>query len=231
MTVTGESIAHLPEPVRRALYHAGVVGLPVPSTVSVIQEGRIRQAVDRGWISFSAVEEYDVATPGFVWNAALKKAGMPLGRVTDSLHDGHGRMLVRLLGMFTAVDATGVEIDQGSLMRWLNETMWFPAVWATDTISWDVGDTDTAVGSVQVGDSTARAEFRFDHVGRLVDFYGDRHRAVGTRFEMTAWSTPIGEHRQFNGVELPARGSAVWHLDSGPFEYIQIHATDVAYSG
>ena len=30
------------------------------------------------------------------------------------------------------VDATGREMDQGSVMRWFNETMWFPAVWATD---------------------------------------------------------------------------------------------------
>jgi hypothetical protein len=181
-------------------------------------------------MGFSAREEYEVDRPGFVWKAALKKAGMPLGRVTDSLHDGRGRMHVRLFGMFNAVDATGPEIDQGSLMRWLNETMWFPAVWAAGVITWENAGEDRAVGSVHAGDLTARAEFRFDVEGRLVDFQADRYRAVGAGFEMSRWSTPLTEHARFQGFELPASGSAVWHLDRGDFEYIQIRATDVRYT-
>ena len=39
------------------------------------------------------------------------------------------------------------------MMRWLNETMWFPAVWTTEVISWESVDDRVAIGSVTVGDA------------------------------------------------------------------------------
>jgi hypothetical protein len=121
-------------------------------------------------------------------------------------------------------------MNQGSLMRWLNETMWFPSAWAVDVISWEPIDENSAIGSVSSGGLSARGEFRFDAAGRLVDFRADRYRDVKGAFEMTPWSTPLTEHDRFDGVELPSFGSAIWNLEDGNFEYIQIRATDVQYS-
>jgi hypothetical protein len=228
--VLDETVAGLPTPVRRNLLRSGIVGREVPTAVAVQQKGQIRQGPDSRWLSFTAHEEYRLDRPGFVWNAALKMGGLTLGRATDSLAEGHGRMHVRLLGLFNVVDATGPEMDQGALMRWLNETMWFPAVWATDAISWEPIDQTSAIGSVRVGDLRVRAEFRFDHDGRLAGFRADRYRSVESGFEMTLWSTPLTEHARFNGIELPSQGSAVWILEDGDLEYIRIRATDVRYS-
>jgi hypothetical protein len=138
-------------------------------------------------------------------------------------------MHVRLLGLKDIVDATGPEMDQGSVMRWFNETMWFPAVWATDLIRWDPIDVGSALGSLTVGNQTVQAEFRFDSDGRFLDFRADRHRSIGDSFEVRPWRTPITAHADFNGNELPARGSGVWELDDGDFEYIQLEVTDVRY--
>lgn len=228
--VDAARIGELPSPVQRSLRRSGIVGSEVPTSVIVRQDGEIRTDTDARWLRFTAVEEYQLDPPGFDWSASLKIAGLTLGRATDSLKDGHGRMHVRLLGLFTVVDATGPEMDQGTLMRWLNETMWFPAVWATDVISWESIDESSATGSVRVGDLAASAEFRFDHDGRLVDFRADRYRDVESGFVMTPWSTPLTEHTRFNGFELPSYGSAVWHLQDGPFEYIRIRVTDVRYT-
>lgn len=222
-------VAGLPVPVQRGLHRAGVVDREVPGAVRVLQEGQIRTRADGRWLRFNAEEDYTLDPPGFVWNASLLLAGLKVGRATDSLADGRGRMRVKLFGLFTVVDASGKEMDQGSLMRWLNETMWFPAVWATDTFSWEPVNNNTAIGSVAVGDLTASAEFVFDDDGRLVDFRTDRFRSVGSGFEMTPWSTPLVEHRDFHGFELPSAGSAIWNLDHA-FEYIRIRVTDVSYS-
>lgn len=220
----------LPVPVRRGLRRAGVVGGEVPVAVKVLQEGQIRTRADGRWLRFTAEEDYTLDPPGFVWNASLLLAGMKAGRATDSFVSGRGRMRVKLFGVFTVVDASGDEMDQGSLMRWLNETMWFPAVWVTDAISWEPIDETSAIGSVRVGDLRVRAEFRFDHDGRLVDFRADRFRSVESGFEMTLWSTPLTGHARFDGIELPSRGSAVWILEDGDLEYIRIRATDIRYS-
>ena len=120
-------------------------------------------------------------------------------------------------------------IDQGSTLRWLNETMWFPAVWATDLISWRGIDEQSAVASVAVGGREVHAEFRFDHDARLVDFRADRYRTVGSDYEMTLWSTPLSQYDTFGGLELPSQGSGVWILEDSVFEYIQIELLDVRY--
>jgi hypothetical protein len=46
---------------------------------------------------------------------------------------------------------------------------------------------------------------------------------------MRPWRTPITGHAKFNGLELPAHGSAVWELDDGDFEYIRIRVTSIDY--
>ena len=138
-------------------------------------------------------------------------------------------MHVKLLGAISVVDADGPEIDQGSLLRWLNETMWFPACWATDVISWQPLDGDSAIGSVTVGDLTVSARFVFAD-GRLVNFHADRYRDLGDgKAELTPWSTPLDEHGPLGGLDLPIGGRGVWTLPEGDFEYIEIRATGVEY--
>lgn len=224
-----QTIASLPEPVQRSLRHSGVVGSDLPKKVTVRQRGRIRTTPESRWLTFRAVEEYGVSEPSFTWHAGLRIAGMTLGRATDSLENGRGRMHVRLLGRFDVVDASGPEMDQGSAMRWLNETMWFPAVWAADQIAWDPVDDHAAIGAVTIGDVTASAEFRFDDDGRLVDFASDRYRGTDDGFVLTPWRTPITGHQVFEGIEMPTSGTAVWDLPEGPFSYIEIQIDGVAY--
>ena len=227
--LTAEMIAELPVPVRRSLERSGVVGLPIPQQVEVTQTGAIQSSPESKWLDFTARETYSLDPPSFTWDARFKIAGIRVGRATDSFADGRGGMRVRLLGLMTVVDETGPEIDQGSLVRWLNETMWFPAVWATDVISWEAIDDRCARGRVQVGDLAVDAEFHFDDEGRLVNFHALRYRADGDDLTLTPWSTPISSHGSFHGVELPVGGTAAWALDEGDFHYIRIEATDVRY--
>lgn len=228
--LTPDAIADLPAPVKRSLRRSGLVDRLIPTAVEVRQKGAIRTSPTGRWLRFTAQERYRLDEPEFVWEAKLKSAGLTVGRATDSLEAGRGRMHVRILGLLNVVDATGPEMDQGSLMRWLNETMWFPAAWASQVVSWEPVDENSAIGSVSSGGLSVRGEFRFDAEGRLVDFRADRYRDVKGAFEMTPWSTPLTEHARFDGVELPSYGAALWEFEEGNFEYIRIRATDVQYS-
>ena len=227
--VRDEMIEHLPAPVRRSLQRSGVVGTEVPSSVVVRQKGRIRTDENARWLRFAAVQEYQVDPPGFVWNASLKIGGITVGKAIDTLVDGHGHMNVKLLGAFTVVDVDGPELDQGTVLRWLNETMWFPAVWATDAIAWQPIDDMSARASVTAAGQTVDAVFVFDDEGRLVDCRADRYFVDSERTFMASWSTPLSDHASFGDVYLPSGGSAVWSLDEGDLEYIQIEVTDVRY--
>jgi hypothetical protein len=225
--VTDAMLADLPSSVARSLRGSGVVGREIPTGVHLRQRGEI---LLRGrWFPFAANEQYRLDPPAFAWRGTVKAAGIPLAQAEDSLEGLRGRMHVRLLGLFTVVDEAGPEMDHASVMRWLNETMWFPQVWATDVISWSPIDETSAAGSVTVGDVTAQAEFRFDAEGRFVDFRGDRHRAADSGFELTSWATPIVDHARFDGIEVPASGRALWLLDGAELEYIRIRITEIRY--
>jgi hypothetical protein len=228
--VDAARIEALPPPVRRCLERSGVVGHAVPAGVTVRQEGQIRSAADRKWLRFTATEVYRVDAPEFIWTAGLKIGALTAGRATDSLENGVGRMRVKLLGLFTPVDATGPEMDRASLMRWLNETMWFPAVWATDLIRWEEIDNTSARATVTSAGITQTGTFIFDDDDRLTNFRADRERDTGGGFEMTPWSTPLTGHEVFNGVEVPSAGAGLWSLPDGDFEYIQLVITGVEYS-
>ena len=228
--ITSEDLERLPVPVARALTFAGVVGKPIPTAVRLTQTGQIRAAEDQPWRKFTAVETYDVNQPAFVWSAKLKAGGVPLVSAVDTLSHGRGRMHVRLGGFINLVDATGPEMDQGTLMRWLNETMWFPQAWATDLISWKAIDDTSAIGSLTDHETTVEAEFRFDADGRLIDFRADRYREVDGEFVMTPWSTPLTHHARFDGLTLPSAGSGLWHLPDHDLEYIRITIQGITHA-
>jgi hypothetical protein len=224
--ITDATIRPLPAPVQRCIRVSNVLDRRVPRSVMLRQKGRIRQAPDARWLAFTAREIYSVDIPGFEWVATVRIGGVPLGRARDSLDSGRGAMRVKMLGIFPVVDATGPEMDQGSMMRWLNETMWFPGVWATDLFTWEAVDDTTAIGTVDHLGTPMSAEFRFDAAGRLVDFEADRHRdGVGVQ----RWSTPISSHTHFGDLYLPQGGVAVWDPADEAFEYIEIEATSVEY--
>ena len=227
-TITDESLGHLPPPVARSVRRSGVVGQPIPHRVTLRQRGEILLR-DR-WFPFTGDERYTLDPPSFQWTGTVKLAGVPLARAEDSFENGHGRMHVRMLRLFTVIDETGPEMDQGALMRWLNDTMWFPHVWATDVISWKPIDEFTAVGAITVGDLEVAAEFRYDGDGRLVDFRADRYRVDDSGPELAGWRTPLTGYARFGGVEVPSRGAAVWELRGGDLEYIRLEITRIRYT-
>jgi hypothetical protein len=46
---------------------------------------------------------------------------------------------------------------------------------------------------------------------------------------LQTWSTPITTYGEMAGLRLPLSGSAIWNLEAGDFEYIQIDLTAVEY--
>ena len=82
---------------------------------------------------------------------------------------------------------------------------------------------------MSVGNLTVEAEFRFDTEGRLVDFNAERYHVGEGEAALTPWRTPLTGHAQFDGVEVPVEGSAIWGLEAGDLEYIRLQITDLRF--
>jgi hypothetical protein len=54
--------------------------------------------------------------------------------------DGEGRMLVKVASLWPVVDASGAQVDQNGMTRYLSEMIWFPAAFLADNISFQAAD-------------------------------------------------------------------------------------------
>jgi hypothetical protein len=230
--LTEADIAHLPEPVQRWLTFSGVVGRERPATVRLRQEGEIRMSEDGAWMPFTADQYYTTDPPSFIWHVDAKM--MPLisfaGR--DKYIDGHGNMDIRVLSLIPVVNETGEHMDQGTLVRYLNEVMWFPAGAVSPYISWEAvpDDPDAAIATMTHGGTTVEATFYFDADGRLTNMMAHRYQDAGGEVTWLPWWTPISEYGEFDGLRLPVAGEAYWEQETGDFTYVRLRIVDIEYN-
>ncbi len=226
--VTQEMLADLPGPVRRYLRYTGVVGTPFPSTVQLRQKGRIRAGPGQRWIPLEAEEHYSVQPPGFVWAGTARLGMVPVARTRDMYAEGEGRMLVKVASLWPVVDASGEQMDQGEMLRYLSEMIWFPAAFLAANISFEAVDDCSARVTLTDHGRTATGTLVFDTEGRVTDFAARRYRTPGASSPET-WSTPVTGYGEYEGLRLPARGTAVYKLPGGDLEYIEVTVTELRY--
>jgi hypothetical protein len=228
--VTQADVEGLPEPVQRWLSYSGVIGRERAITVRLRQKGFFRQKQDADWMPFQAEEYYTTQPPAFIWHATIKASPFLWIAGRDRYHAGKGNMLIKLLSLITVADARGEKLDQGTLLRYLNEIMWFPSAALSDYIHWEAIDAGSAKATMSYQGVTASAVFHIDERGRLTNMVAERYRAVDGEFVLDTWSTPIGEYREFNGVRIPTQGEGVWNLSSGDFSYIRLEVIGIDYN-
>lgn len=228
--VTEDELHGLPAPVRRWLRFSKVIGNERIQSVRLRQQGEFRMDSDSRWMSFEAEQYYTTEPPGFLWYTTMKPA--PLFHITgrDRYWRGHGNMLIKLLSVFPVVNASGPALDQGTLLRYLNEMMWFPSAALSRYIRWEAIDDSSARASMKYQGVTGTAVFYFNQTGEITNMVADRYRDANGRFELTRWSTPIKGYRDFGAMRIPDSGEGVWSLDDGDFSYIRLTITDIEYN-
>jgi hypothetical protein len=223
-------LADLPAPVQRYLNYTGVVGKPWVNSVHLKQTGRFRQGLERPWMPMTAVQSYITDPPAFIWNARFKVAGLPLLRARDKYEAGHGHMFGKLAGLFTVFDVRGEQLDQGAMLRYLSEMIWFPSTFLGENIAWAVVDDHIAQVTLTDHGKSVSAYMHFDETGKVTNFTADRHREVDGEFSLDPWSTPVTKYGMMAGLYLPVCGQAVWNLPAGDFVYIEVEITEITYN-
>jgi len=229
--VTADMLRDLPEPVQRYMHYTGVLGQPWIDTARIKYAGRFRMAVDKPWMPIRAEQFYTTNPPAFHWKAQFKMAGLWLMTGDDTYKAGHGHMFGKVAGLFTVVDFRGDELDQGTMLRYLNEMTWFPTAFLGDNITWQaVDDRSADVTFTDCGKSVSARMF-FDNAGRLTDFVAQRYRENKGSFTLDTWSTPMTKYGVLGGLNLPVRGQAVWKLPGGDLPYADLELSEIEYNG
>jgi len=225
--VEAKDLDTLPAPVRRWLTASGVVGHARAATIRLKQRGEFRTAPDKPWMPVIAEQYYSVDPPGFVWsvNARMMHVLPIAGR--DRYVDGHGHLLIKAASLITVADGAGPEIDQGALMRYLGEIVWFPSAALADTITWQAIDERSARATMRHGGVTVSMVFGFDERGRVATETAERYMTGNGGPRLERWFIPVTEWRKFCGIEVPSRGNAIWKLANADFDYFRWEIVDL----
>lgn len=228
--VTNEDLSGLPEPVQRYMAYTGVVGKAWIESVRLQQRGRFRTGPARSWLDMTAEQRYTTDPPFFLWEASLKIAGLPLIRARDRYESGHGHMYGKIAGLFTVFDVRGEKLDQGAMLRYLSEMIWFPIAFLGKNITWENVDDHSARVTLNDQDKSVSGQLFFDEQGRPTNFTTLRYREVDGDFSLDPWSTPITGYGSLAGLNLPTRGQAVWNLSTGDYTYVDLEITELEYN-
>lgn len=228
--VTEEDIARLPEPVQRWLRNSGIIGKERVTAVRLKQKGFFRMKEGGNWMPFTAEEYYTTNPPAFIWKAQMSMVPFLTAIGRDRYESGKGELNFKLGSLITVADAQGSELDQGAMVRYLNEIMWFPSAAISDYITWEAVDSSSARATMSFGGVTASAIFYFNEKGEETNMTADRYATLKKGISLEKWSTPIAGYGEFQGLRVPSRGEGVWNLKTGDYPYIRVEVTEIEYN-
>jgi len=228
--ITEDDIRDLPEPVKRYLKYTKILGKENIETVKLRYKGSFRMREDQKGMPLKVEQYYTTNPPAFVWYGNIEPVPLISVKARDMFYSGRGNMLIKLLGLITVGDEAGPELDQGTLVRYLSELIWFPSAALCDYIRWEPIDINSAKATIDFQGVTGSAVFYFNEKGEITNVVADRYMDDNGEWVLRKWSTPILEYMETDGIRIPSKGAAVWHLSSGDFKYIELEVTHIEYN-
>ena len=228
--ISEDDIKVLPEPVQKFLRYTKIIGKEKIRTVRLKQGGYFRLKENQKWMPIKAEQYYDADSVEFIWTGKINFIPLFSIRAKDKFIDGRGNLIVKLLGLIKIIDAKGPEIDQGEILRFLGECVWFPSAFLNDYIKWEAIDSNSAKATINCKGISASAIFYFNKKGEIVKIKAKRYREENGKFMLDDWEIPIIEYKMFNGIVVPSKVNVIWKLSTGDFCYDKVEIIDIEYN-
>lgn len=215
-----DELAEVPAPVARYFNFALTPGQPLMRSARLLQEGTFARARD-AWSPFTAVEDFSVSPPGFVWDARIKMAPLIHTHVRDSYLAGEGVMHGKLAGLVQIVDQRGTpEMASSSLLRYLAEAPWLPtALLPSSGVRWDPIDEQSSRATFTDAGVTVSMDVHFGPRGEIDRVTAQRHRDVDGTPVLTPWEGRFSAYERVEGMMVPTQSEVGWVLPDGWFPY------------
>ncbi len=231
-TVTKDMLLNLPAIVQLWLQKSNVIGQDKIYSVYLRQKGEMRSTPDGKWMPLTAEQWFTTDNPGFIWVGDAKAAlGIHI-KARDKYENGTGHMLIKLLSLFTIADVKSKEIDQGTMLRYLSETFWFPSAALNNYIQWKEVDSLTVRAIMTYGGISDSALIKFEANGDLVSFEARRFydRKEGATLEDWFIQVEPDGYSEFAGIRIPAKSTVTWKLKEGNFTWLKVEITGIEYN-
>ena len=211
-TYRESQITGLPAPVQRYFRHVLKEGQPYISSVFLKHDGQFKTGLDKGWIDIEGEQHFTADKPGFLWIGQTS-----LFTARDMYIAGEGRIVVSLLSLFKVVDGRGEAYDQGELLRWLGESVWFPTnLLPSHNLQWVPLDDTTAGLLFHHRGMSLYYKVTFNQEGEITEL--ETRRCMGEE-RLETWVGRVSDYEEAGGMKIPMKIEALWKLEDGEHSY------------
>jgi hypothetical protein len=230
--LTEDDISHLPQAVQKYILYTGSAGKEKVINFRVVFEGRIRSKPEDNWMPLKSVQYNFVDKPTRLFYITARKMGIPAGGL-HMYKDEKAIMKIKIAGLFTVVDASGKEMDQGETVTLFNDMCFMaPATLIDRNIKWETIDDLTVKAEYTNGSITIGAILYFNEKGELVNFISnDRFETTdGKIYHNYPWITPVTGYKKINGYMLASGAKAIYRHPDEDFCYGEFNIVSVDYN-
>jgi hypothetical protein len=228
--ITETDTEHLPSPVRRWLLACGMVGRQEIASVWSKQNALMKMKPEqKEWYTATAEQLAVMHTPAFIWTVRLTMSPVIKVRGRDKYIDGKGQMLIRVNSLINVVNEKGEKLDQGTLQRFLGELVWYPSFALSPYIEWEAIDEYSAKATMSYNGVTGSGTFYFNKQGDFTRFVAMRYQGNNADSKLFPWEITVSDYAVFDGIKVPSKMEATWHLDQGPWTWLKLQVAELRY--
>jgi hypothetical protein len=229
--LTEADMEHLPESVKKYLRYTGFAGKEKILNFRAEYKGGIRFSPDEEYMPLRSVQYNFMDQPARLFYIVAKKKGIP----AVGLHiyrNVKAIFKIKILGLFTVVDASGPEMDQGETVTVLNDMFFIaPGSLIDKRIQWETINDLTVKATFTNENISISAVLYFHEDGRLMNFISnDRYETNGREYKNYPWETPVSEYKEANGYRLPSKARLIYRRPEGDFCYGEFELVSIEYN-
>jgi hypothetical protein len=218
-----DQLSELPEPVQRYFKNVLKEGQPYISYVRLKHDGYFKTNLKKDWVEIEGEQYFTTEKPGFIW-----KGKTTLFTARDMYMSGKGRIIVTLFSLINIVNGEGIKYDQGELLRWLGESVWFPTnLLPSEYLKWSPIDSISAGLSLNYNDLSLFYKVSFNEKGEITQL--ETKRYMGEE-NLETWVGKLNNYKEMKGIKIPTKIEGIWRLKTGDFSYAKFKVTKIEYN-
>ena len=229
--LTEKDMDHLPEVVKKYIHSTGIVGKEKILNFRSECKGGVRSNPHEEYMPLKSVQYNFMDLHSRLFYIVAKKKGIP----AIGLHlyqDAKATFQIKILGLFTVVNAKGPKMNQGETVTVLNDMVFMaPGSLIDKRIQWEIIDSMSVKAIFSNENISISAVLYFNDEGKLINFISnDRFETDGKEYKNYPWETPVSDYREFNGYWLPSKAKVIYKRPEGDFCYGEFEIINLEYN-
>jgi len=217
-----EQLAGLPIPVHRYFKNVLKENTPYISYVRLKHDGHFKPAVSKNWSDIKGKQYFTTATPGFIWKGTIGVIS-----ACDKYLFDRGSLTIRFLRLIKIANKQGESIDQGELLRWLSESVWFPTnLLPNERLTWLPIDNTSAKLLFNYHGLSLNYIVKFNENDEIFEVETER---FFDDHNLKPWKGNFYHYKEINNIKIPTVVKATWKLEQGDHNYAVFNLEDIDY--